>query len=97
MGVSGNVGVYINGTLVFYDATLTNTNTSANLITIGKLWIYENILEYSINKSFDATMFGQVFTGAKEGFIGITKFKIAATNNLEVGWQTGTVLKIYGK
>lgn len=42
-------------------------------------------------------MFGQVFTGAKEGFIGITKFKIAATNNLEVGWQTGTVLKIYGK
>lgn len=97
LGVSGNVGVFINGTMIFYDSALTNTNSSAELLTIGKLEIYENILEYLIKRNFDAMMMGQVFTGVREGFTGITKFKIAATNNIEVGWQAGTVLKIYGK
>lgn len=97
LGVSGNVGVFINGTLIFYDSGLTNINSSAELTTVGKLEIYENILGYSLKKGFDATMISQVFTGVKEGFTGITKFKIASTNNIEIGWQAGTVLKIYGK
>ena len=97
LGVSGNVGVFINGTLIFYDSGLTNINSSVELTTVGKLEIYENILGYSLKKGFDAMMISQVFTGVKEGFTGITKFKIASTNNIEIGWQAGTVLKIYGK
>ena len=95
--MSGNVGIFINGTLVFYDSTLTNTNSSTDLTTMGEIRIYENMLKYLIKKSFDAVSLGQAFIGAKEGFTGITNFKISATKNLEVGWQAGTVLKIYGR
>ena len=54
-------------------------------------------VEDNIKQSFDAVSLGQAFIGAKEGFTGITNFKISATKNLEVGWQAGTVLKIYGR
>ena len=44
--MSGNVGIFINGTLVFYDSTLTNTNSSTDLTTMGEIRIYENMLKY---------------------------------------------------
>lgn len=98
LGTSGNVGLKINDTLLFYSADLSNTNTTA-MLNSGGHGVYAGKWVISYKAVFNAAYESAAICSTNSLPAGkMKKFWYGCTSGAAgVGFQAGTVLELWGR
>lgn len=98
LGTSGNIGVMINGSLIYYRTSLSNTNTTAELKSGGQGafsggWVIT--YKEQFNAAYEAAAITSVTNTTVEK---MKSFWYGCTNGAAgVGFQAGTTLELWGR
>ena len=94
---SGNVGLKINDTLIYYATDLSNTNTTATLYSGGH-GSYAGGWYATYKNSYSASKIEQIRGACVQNVGKMTKFWYGCTSGAAgVGFQAGTVLELWGR
>lgn len=97
LGTTGNVGLKINDTLIYYTTELSNSNTTATLSSGGH-GSYAGGWYATFKSSFNASKTGATQIACAHNIGKMTKFWYGCTNGVAgVGFQAGTVLELWGR
>lgn len=97
LGTSGNVGLKINDTLIYYASELSSSNTTATL-TSGGHGSYAGGWYATCKGAYSANKFDYTKSACAHNIGKMTKFWYGCTNGAAgVGFQAGTVLELWGR
>lgn len=98
LGTSGNIGVKINGALIYYGTNLSNTNTTAELKSGGH-GAFASGWVITYKEMFNAPFSSPGITSVTNATVGKMKsFWYGCTNGeAGVGFQAGTTLELWGR
>ena len=97
LGTQGNVGLKINDTPIYYETNLSNTNTTATLISGGH-GSYVGGWYATYKASFNANGMDNAKSSIKGNVGKMEKFWYGCTSGVAgVGFQAGTVLELWGR
>lgn len=98
LGTSGNIGVKINGALIYYGADLSNTNTTVELKSGGH-GVFTGGWVVTYKQLFNAVYYASAATSVTNVTVEKMKsFWYGCTNGVAgVGFQAGTTLELWGR
>lgn len=96
LGQSGNIGLKINGLILYYSTNLNNTNATAELAA-GARGVFTNEWHIQYKERFDASVSSQTYYALAGKTAGKMKSIWYGCTNGDGGFQAGTNFELWGR